>query len=258
MCSSTDESGWNNDTAKKRGIGLVRQNLLVKGIKSVAGRSYRSNASRIYQDTQKHPAAQVNLIATICLDWNTPVSHFEISERYTDGSIFAKFVSNRPLPDHVLFDILDRHGSHLSVKANEKRGDPSVFEVYEQKGVKPDFTPAGQPQFCPVEQLFGLVDKHLEDHASQFNPKGEGWDLDEMADCIRDRLESVTFKEVQSMYIRTWNTLYQGKRLPIYLRDDITEKEFYDEVSRARALYESKHESNATLRPGRISKSSKK
>jgi hypothetical protein len=82
--------------------------------------------------------------------------------------------------------------------------------------------------------------------------------LDEMADCIRDRLEGVTFKEVQCMYIRTWNILYQGKRLPVYLRDNITEKEYYGEASRARALYESKHGSNVTLRFDHIFKPSKK
>src|SRR6185503_8642505 len=30
LCSSTDESGWGNDTVKTRGIGLVRQNPPVK------------------------------------------------------------------------------------------------------------------------------------------------------------------------------------------------------------------------------------
>ena len=68
----------------------------------------------------------MHLIATIFLDPTNPVPGWHISKDYTDGSKFAKFVMDRELPNHIKFDIIDRHGSHKAGKANIDRGDPTV------------------------------------------------------------------------------------------------------------------------------------
>jgi hypothetical protein len=56
---------------------------------------------------------------------------------------------DRELPDHIKFDIIDRHGSHKAEKANIDRGDPTVKEAYKNVDVYPDTIPAGMPSLIP-------------------------------------------------------------------------------------------------------------
>jgi len=124
LTCSTDESGWENDRNVTKGYGFIRKIPPIKNstTKKTSGRSYRDNSSRIYKTNLKHSKFKLNVIATICLDFETPVPYFEINEVNTTGSIYANYISNRTLPDHVKYDIIDRHSAHRSTDSNIKRG----------------------------------------------------------------------------------------------------------------------------------------
>ena len=220
-------------------------------------RSYRNDSSRIYQKNLKHPTKQINLIATICLDWDDPVPYWELNEEYTDGSIYVHFVSDRTLSRHIKWDIQDRHKSHQATNANIERGDPTVAETYEEIGIVQDFTPAGNPQFDPIESLFSKIDKDLSNAAPEFN-KGHGWDMNDMENIIQKSLESATFKNVQAWYRRTWTELYNGRSLPVYLCEDITKENFVREIVRLKGLAEGKEETDYITRSGRVSRQQNK
>ena len=55
---------------------------------------------------------------------------WEISENYTNGSIYVDYIENRDILIHIKYDIIDRHGAHKAKKANVDRGDFPVLEVY--------------------------------------------------------------------------------------------------------------------------------
>jgi hypothetical protein len=152
----------------------------------------------------------LNIIAS-CLDFDNPIPFFEISEKYTNGSIFAMYVRNRTLPDHILYDIQDRHSSHFATQANYSRGDPSVSEIYEEVELIQDFVPAAMPILDPIELLFSRIDKDLRDSSSKYNPNGAGWELEDMAHVMRTTIEQVTFNDVQGLFRRSYVYLLGDK-----------------------------------------------
>lgn len=107
---------------------------------------------------------------------------------------------NRTLPDHILYDIQDRHSSHFAIQANYSRGDPSVSEIYEEVELVQDFIPAAMPILDPIELLFSRIDKDLRDSSSKCNPNGAGWGLEDMAHVMRTTIEEVAFNDVQGWY----------------------------------------------------------
>jgi len=107
LCGATDESGFDNDKTTKKGYGFIKK---IKPIKNLftnknSGRSYRDNDTRIHKKAIKHSKYRLNIIATVYLDYQNPIPYFEINEETTTGSIYAKYVSDRVLPEHIKFDI---------------------------------------------------------------------------------------------------------------------------------------------------------
>jgi hypothetical protein len=238
---------------RKRGVGLIRQEEPQRGMRKDSGRSYRNNRTRISHNILKHANGQLNVIATCCLDFDNPIPYFEISEKYTNGSIFAKYVQNRNVPNHIRYDIQDRHSSHFATKANYSRGDPSVSEIYQEVGLVQDFVPAGMPILDPIELLFSRIDKDLRDSSSKYNQNGAGWKLEDMATVMRETMEKITFKDVQGWYRRSYVHLYGGMTIPLYLREDISRSKFEREIARVLELIRSREDVGTYTRSGRLS-----
>jgi hypothetical protein len=237
-------------------LGIIHKNyppIKKNKQKNFYSRSYKNNNSRIKQITPKHSSFKLNLIATIALDIQNPVPYFEINEESTNGSIFANYIGKRTLPDHIRYDIIDRHSTHKSNKANIERGDPSVIDVYVEESIKPDFCPAAMPQYNPVECLFSFINKELED-ISINNKIRNGWKIDEMKESINDAIGKVTFKMVQGWYERTYKELYPNRKIPVFLRSDISKKKFQSEVDRAKKKFNSRKITETKTRSGRTIK----
>ena len=159
------------------------------------------------------------------MDPTNPVPGWHISKDYTNGSKFAQFLIDRELPELIQFDIIDRHGAHKAEKANIDRGDPTIKEAYKSVNVYPDFIPAGMPQLNPVELCFAYVTKYLKDESPKYN-SGAGWTEKNMIKVMNECRKSITFKMVQSWYIRTFNEMFPKRDLPIYLEEDISVRKF--------------------------------
>lgn len=258
LCCSTDESNFNNGISPKRGIGLVRQSPRLKGAKMAAGTSYRNNASRIYKKTQKHPSGKWNVICTICLDFDRPVTGLKIMTEYTDGSIFGNYVQTRVLPSHIRYDTMDRAKFHFAVAANELRGTSPMKDIYRAKQICADPTPAGYPQYDAIESVFGWTHHQVEEEASRFDPDGEGWSMDDLRSEIQDAFNRIDFKMVQGWYTRTWNTMYPGRPLPPYLIPGISRDDFYSHVKVAVEEEKGRETRRATLKTGRVSRPAQK
>jgi len=253
LSCATDESGWDNNIVKTYGIGMIHKNppIKIKQEKLDSGRSYRNNETRIYKTKLKHPKFKLNVIASICLDLKKPVPYYQINDEYTNGSVFGDFVENRNLPDHIKYDIIDRHSSHKSINANIERGDIPVKENYLSKNIIEDFTPAGKPQFNPCECLFSYIDKYLENESEKYN-KGQGWKKDEMKKVIGEAITKVSFKHVQGWYKRTWIELYKNRKYPIYLRSNVSKSKFQNEIKRHVLLFEKNNNKINKSSRGRI------
>ena len=255
LTCSTDESGWENDVNVKKGYGFIRKIPPIKKLdnRKTSGRSYRDNSSRLYKINLKHSKFKLNLIATICLDFENPVPYFEINEENTTGSIYANYISHRTLPSHVKYDIIDRHSTHRSTKSNIIRGDRPVKEIYFEQSIKEDFTPAGMPQFCPVESLFSYINNYMENKSIGYND-GSGWEKSDMIKIITESISKVTFKMVQGWYIRTFRELYQDRELPVFLRSDVSKNKIQNEILRMVKNYNKKENIKTTTRSGRVVK----
>ena len=255
LTCSTDESGWDNSKNITKGYGFIRKIPPIKNSQKriCSGRSYRDNSSRIYKTNLKHSKFKLNVIATICLDYKKPVPYFEINEENTNGSIYADYISNRTLPSHIKYDIIDRHSVHRSTKSNILRGDRPVKEIYMGEGVKEDFTPAGMPQFCPIESLFSYIDNYLENKSSEYND-GSGWKKNDMIKIITESISKVTFKMVQGWYTRTFRELYHDRELPVFLRSDASERKIQNEILRMVKNHNKNENTGITTRSGIIVK----
>lgn len=134
--------------------------------------------------------------------------------------MYSNFILNKELPQTIKFDIINRHGAHRSTAANERRGDKSVVETYQNVGILPSFIRADMPQLNPVEPLFAFLTKELGSEAPKYN-RGGGWSKEDMVKVLNEAREKVTFEMIQSCYSRTYTEIYPYKRPPIYLRQDI-------------------------------------
>ncbi len=249
LSASTDESGFDNQFKKEYGRSEIRKSI--KKSKKNAGKSYRNNSSRVYGKSKKHSQFTLHLIATICLDPTNPVPGWHISKNYTNGSKFVQFIIERELPEHIQFDIIDRHGAHKAGKANIDRGDPTVIEAYNCQGIYPDFIPAGMPQLNPVELCFAYVTKYLRDESPKYN-SGAGWTEKNMIKVLNECRKSITFNMVQSWYIRTFNEMFPKRELPTYLDPDISVRKFRTEMKRQANEYLSKKKNSVVTRSGRV------
>jgi len=211
------------------------------------------NDTRIHKKAIKHSKYRLNIIATVYLDYQNPIPYFEINEETTTGSIYAKYISDRVLPEHINFDIIDRHSTHRAYKSNIKRGDAPVKEIYLQEKIKEDFTPAGTPQYCPTECLFSYISKYLEDESPKYNA-GLGWIKDDMLKVIKEAISKVTFKMVQGWYERTYKELFPRRKIPKYLRSDIDKSTFENEIQRTLKFYNLQQNTKNVSSYGRIIK----
>lgn len=217
LCSSTDESGFDNNSQRSCAWSKINNYVeTCKPDKKSFGRSHRLNGSRVQGTTLKHAGFKLNLILTIALDPDHPVQYYEINVEYTDGGVFSDFVENRNLSNFIRFDIIDRHGSHKAVEANIKRGKKTIKEAYEEINVLIDFIPAGQSKYNPVELAFSFICKFLADKASLYND-GSGWGEENLRKVLKEAIESITFRDVQGWYQRTWNVMYPNNNPPLYL-----------------------------------------
>ena len=254
LSSSTDENGFDNQAKRMHGWTMVRtEPASPPGSKISHGKSYRNNKSRCNGTVKKHANFRLHVIATICLDPFNPVPAFQVSTEYTNGSVYSNFILNRELPQTIKFDIIDRHGAHKSTTANERRGDMSVVETYQNVGILPSFIPAGMPQLNPIEILFAFLTKELESEAPKYN-RGGGWSKEDIVKVLNEAREKVTFEMVQSWYSRTYTEMYPYKRPPIYLRQDIEHSIVQKEMERQRKQFESRNHFSKRTRKGRIIK----
>ena len=144
---------------------------------------------------------------------------------------FIQIILERNLPDHIKYDIIDRHGSHKAKKSNEEKNEFSIQDSYEYVNIIPDFIPAGNPKYNPVELSFGYSDKYLDDHSSPYN-NGSGWSKEDETKIIKEAIESITFEMVRSWFQRTWTEMFPDRPLPLYLDPDTKKNLFEREIKR--------------------------
>jgi hypothetical protein len=165
------------------------------GSKISHSKLYRKNKSRCYDTVKKHANFRLHVIATIFLDPFNPVPAFQVSNEYTNGSVYSNFILNRKLPQTIKFDIIDRNGAHKSTAANERRGDMSVVETYQNVGILPSFILAGMPQLNPIELLFTFLTNELESEAPKYN-RGGGCSKEDIVKVLNEAREKVSFEMI--------------------------------------------------------------
>ena len=115
----------------------------------------------------------------------------------------------------------------------------------------PAFIPAGMPQFNPIELCFAYVTKYLKDKSPKYN-SGSGWTEKDMIKVLNECRKSITFKMVQSWYIRTFNEMFPERDLPKYLEEDISVRQLRTEIKRQSSEYLAKKASSIVTRSGRV------
>ena len=136
-------------------------------------------------------------------------------------------------------------------RANVKRGDIPVLEIYKLKNVKIDFIPAGNPQLNPVELLFSYLKGYIADKSLLYN-KGGGWTREDLLKVMNEAKGSITYDMVKGWYKRTFTELYPNRKIPIYLRSDISKKKIKMEIIRQVDVYNRFHKSKNISSRGRI------
>jgi len=236
LCASTDESGFKSDISREYGFGFIHKFSSNKKITSLNGDT-KYNNTRIHKIMPKHHQFKLNLILTIALDFHKPIQYFEIHDESSTGKVYLEYIENRELLDKIKFDIIDRHTIHRADKSNIKLGLIPVHDVYEIKSLQEDFTPAGEPQFNPVESAFNYIKSEIKKQSINYDLT-KGWKKDEFVKIITTAVNSITFKLVQSFYRRTYKILYPGRKPPIYLDPNIDETKFDNECERILRNYE--------------------
>jgi hypothetical protein len=252
LCSSTDESSFDDQSMREYGWTIISKNRVHQSnsIKN-AGKSYRDNRSKSYGESLKHSKFKIHVIATICLDPTNFIPAFKINTCYTDGSVFGEFVENRNLPEHILYDIQDRHKLHSSIQANINRGTTPVQEIYENEGIVQDFIPAAMPQLDPVELLFGYITKYLKDESPKYIKNGS-WEAVDLIKIVKEAKESVTFEHVRSWYQRTFTEMFPNSPLPVYLQPDTSVEKLQREIERQKNAHKLKGPETYITRSGRV------
>jgi hypothetical protein len=69
----------------------------------------------------------------------------------------------------------------------------------------------------------------LKDESPKYN-SGLGWSEKNMIKVMNEERKSITFKIVQSWYIRTFNEMFPERIFPIYLEEDISVRNFRNET----------------------------
>ena len=84
-----------------------------------------------------------------------------------------------------------------------------------------------------------LCYKYLKDESPKYN-SGLRWSEKNMIKVMNEARKSITFKMVQSWYIRTFNEMFPERSFPIYLEEDISVRKFRSEAKRQLNEYLSK------------------
>jgi transposase len=154
------------------------------------------------------PSKLINLVATICLDPAQPVIGFAFEDQNVNALTFSHYIDNIRFLEMVNYDLIDRASIHRAV-SNDKINRISIIEIYENKGVTPDFIPTGYPEFNPIEQLFGWLKQYLRKHAFHFVGNNK-WTKEKMIQALLEAKKEVSHKMVKRWYRNSYSYMHPG------------------------------------------------